>query len=25
MTTEFTDDIIRRVKAKLEVWEVMGS
>lgn len=24
-TTEFTDDVIRRVKAKLEVWEAMGS
>ena len=25
MMSEFTDDIIRRVKAKLEVWQVMGS
>ena len=24
-TTEFTDEIIRRVKGKLEVWEALGS
>ena len=23
-TTEFTDDIIRRVRSKLEVWSVLG-
>jgi isocitrate/isopropylmalate dehydrogenase len=23
-TTEFTDDVIRRVRSKLEVWSVLG-
>ena len=23
-TTEFTDDVIRRVKSKLEVWSALG-